>query len=238
MPHALCGVVGACVIRHDNFKIREMSFKDFEIVVEDDASTDDSSEQVQRWASKDPRIRLVRLARNQRFGGALRAGLAAARNEFLFYTDFDLQVGLHCLPQMLNEFAEADILTGYSANEVKHANWRSEIISRGYNSLVRSLFGLRLRDINFGFKALRKSVRDQLTLRSCSPLVDAELFVQAKRLGYSIKEVAVPFSLRKVGTSRIRRPDVIFWTLLDMARFRLTPQPKPRSGRADCASLR
>ena len=48
----------------------DRAFGDFEIVVADDASTDDCADQVARWAAKDPRIRLVRLPHNQKFGGA------------------------------------------------------------------------------------------------------------------------------------------------------------------------
>ena len=195
----------------------EDNFTDFEIVVADDASTDESPALVEKWVARDDRIRLVRLPRNERFGGALRAGLAAARQEYLIYTDFDLQIGLSCLPLLLAEFADADVLTGYSADHDKHANWRAMIISQTYNFLVRTLFNVKLRDINFGLKALRKPVWDQLRLRSRSPFVDAELFVQVSRLGYRIKEVAVPFSLRATGASHIRRFDVIARTLADMA---------------------
>jgi glycosyltransferase involved in cell wall biosynthesis len=207
----------------------ERHFAHFEIVVADDASTDDSVELVQDWAARDARIRLVRLPKNQRFGGALRAGLSAAANELLFYMDFDLPIALGCLPELLTEFAEADVLTGYAGNHTKHANWQSAVISWGYNTLVGTAFGLPFRDINFGFKAVRNSVWKQLDLRSCSPFVDAELFVEAQRAGFRIKEVAVPFSRRQAGSSHIRRADVIAWTLLDLARVRSRTLRRPRS---------
>jgi glycosyltransferase involved in cell wall biosynthesis len=205
-------------------------FEDFEIVVADDGSTDDCAEKVARWVARDARLKLVRLPGNQRFGGALRAGLSAASNEFLVYTDFDLPVELNSLPRLLRGFSDADVLTGYSDSVPKDANWRCRIISRGYNSLVRTLFGLSLRDINFGFKAMRKSVWDQLALRSCSPFVDAELFIRAQRQGFRVKEVAVPFSQRQQGASHIRRLDVIAATLWDVARLQweLLSVRKPR----------
>jgi glycosyltransferase involved in cell wall biosynthesis len=195
----------------------EENFTDFEIVVADDASTDDSAARVATWGTRDPRIRLVRLPRNERFGGALRAGLSAAQNEFLVYTDFDLQIGLNCLPLLVRESESADVLTGYAEGCEKHANWRSKMISKTYNFLVRTLFSLRLRDINFGLKALPRSVWEMLELRSRSPFVDAELFVQAKRMGFTIQEVPVPFSMRTIGSSHMRRWDIIARTLLDMA---------------------
>jgi glycosyltransferase involved in cell wall biosynthesis len=199
-------------------RVLEENFTDFEIIVADDASTDDSATRVATWATRDPRIHLVRLMRNERFGGALRAGLTAAQNEFLVYTDFDLQIGLNCLPLLIHESRRADVLTGYAEGREKHANWRSRVVSKTYNFLVRILFDLRLRDINFGLKALPKTVWDKLDLCSRSPFVDAELFVQVKRLGFTIKEVAVPFSLRAIGSSHMRRWDVFARTLLDMAR--------------------
>jgi len=192
------------------------NFSVFEIVVADDASTDHSAALLEQWVARDPRVRLVRLIRNERFGGALRAGLSAARNEFLIYTDFDLQIGLECLPELMAAFHDADVLTGYSADVEKHANWRAKVISHTYNFLVRALFKVRLRDINFGLKAVRKPVWDQLRLRSRSPFVDAELFVQVSRLGYRIKQVAVPFSFRTTGASHIRRFAVIARTFGDM----------------------
>ena len=197
--------------------VLEEHFTDFEIVVADDASTDDSAARVAQWTTRDKRIRLVKLIHNERFGGALRAGLTAARNAFLIYTDFDLPISLHCLPGLVAASKNADILTGYAESCEKHASWRSKIISKTYNFLVRTLFDLPLRDINFGLKALPKSVWDLLPLRSRSPFVDAELFVQAKRMGFTIQEVAVPFSPRALGTSHMRRVDIIIRTFWDMA---------------------
>jgi glycosyltransferase involved in cell wall biosynthesis len=200
----------------------QRKFADFEIVVADDASTDGCAEKVEQWTRNDPRIKLVRLSHNQRFGGALCAGLQAASKDFLVYTDFDLPIRLDSLPRLLEAFADADVLTGYSDAGAKYANWKSKVISLGYNSMVRALFGLRLRDINFGFKAVRRSVWEKLRLRSRSPFVDAELFVQAQHLGFRVKEIPVPFVQRQLGASHIRRLDVIAATLLDMAKLRLT----------------
>ena len=199
----------------------DRAFADFEIVVADDASTDDCAGQVARWAAKDSRIRLVRLARNQKFGGALRAGLSAGTREYLVYTDFDLPVELASLPRLLENFADADVLTGISSEEVKHVDWKHIVISRGYNLMVRTLFGLRMKDINFGFKAVRKSVWDRMSLHSVSPFVDAELFIRAARINARIKQIPVPFSQRKMGASHIRRLDVIAQTMLDMLHLRL-----------------
>ena len=206
-------------------------FSDFEIVIADDASTDGCAELAAEWARRDPRIRLVRLAKNGRFGGALRAGLAHARNDFLIYTDFDLPVDLECLARIIPEFDDADLLTGYSPEATKHASPATMIISTVYNGLVRLFFGLPYRDINFGFKAVRRSVFQNFTLQSSSPFIGAELFLEARRHGARIKEIPVRFSARSIGKSQMRRPDVICATLLDMikvaAALRFGARPTP-----------
>ena len=206
----------------------DRAFTDFEIVVADDASTDDCADQVARWAARDSRIRLVRLSHNQKFGGALRAGLSAGTREYLVYTDFDLPVELESLPRLLENFADADVLTGIANDVVKHVEWKHVVISRAYNLMVRTLFGLRMKDINFGFKAVRKSVWDRMSLHSVSPFVDAELFIRAARIGARIKQIPVPFSQRITGASHIRRLDVIAQTILDMVRLRLHLLRSPR----------
>ena len=61
-----------------------------EIIVVDDASTDRSPEIVRRLAAADPRIRVVRHERNQKLGGSLRDGFAAAGKELVLYMDADL----------------------------------------------------------------------------------------------------------------------------------------------------
>ena len=206
----------------------DRAFSDFEIVIADDASTDGCADLVARWAAKDPRIKLVRLAHNQKFGGALRAGLSAGSREYLVYTDFDLPVDLASLPRLLEHFDEADVLTGIATEVVKHVEWKHIVISRAYNLMVRTLFGLRMKDINFGFKAVRKSVWDRMSLHSVSPFVDAELFIRAARIDARIRQIPVLFSQRKMGASHIRRLDVIAQTILDMVRLRLHLLWSPR----------
>jgi glycosyltransferase involved in cell wall biosynthesis len=212
------------------------NFAEFEIIVVDDGSTDDCAARVEIWARRDPRIRLIRLWRNQRFGGALRAGLAASSKELVFYTDFDLPVDLGFFPEVVQALEDSAVVTGYSPEYPKNLSWSSKLLSRGYNALVRAFFGLGLRDVNFGLKAMRRSVVEGARLVSRSPFVDAELFIEAQRGGHQIRELAVPFSPRKLGVSRIRRSDVIAWTLLDMLRIRLFPARRGQGSSAEKAS--
>src|SRR3989338_8665417 len=124
---------------------REMC-ADYEIVIVDDASTDGCGDIVDKLSSKDPRIKLIRLKTNTRFGGALREGLKNASKDIILYTDSDLPVKDEDIKKALELLDRADIITGYSL-AIKDASLKRIIMSKAYNFLVELLFDLRIKDI-------------------------------------------------------------------------------------------
>ncbi|MCX7568048.1 glycosyltransferase [Sulfitobacter sp. F26169L] len=79
----------ADVLGHAVEGLLAQSWQNLEILIVDDASDDDSVEVAQRYASRDPRIRVLAQARN---GGAYQArniGLAAATGDFFTVHDAD-----------------------------------------------------------------------------------------------------------------------------------------------------
>jgi glycosyltransferase involved in cell wall biosynthesis len=66
----------------------------FEIIVVDDASTDDTVDQVRRFAARHPQLwlRLISLDQNRGVSGARNAGIRAARGEVVLFTDSDCLV--------------------------------------------------------------------------------------------------------------------------------------------------
>ena len=88
------------------------NFADFEIIVVDDGSGDSCGDRVGVWAKRDSRIVLLRKDKNERFGGALRAGLEAATKDLIFYTDFDLPVDPGFFPEVVESLTASDVVTG------------------------------------------------------------------------------------------------------------------------------
>jgi len=78
-----------------------------------------------------------------------------------------------------------------------------------YNALVRVLFGVRVRDVNFAFKVCRSAIFRNITLRSEGSFIDAELIVRAKKLGYPIVQFGVDYFPRTRGISTLSKPSVI-----------------------------
>lgn len=188
---------------------------DYEIVIADDASTDGSGDIVDRLVDQDMHIRLVRLQKNTKFGGALNAGLMAATKDIIVYTDSDFPAKEDDIRKAITLIDSADVVTAYSL-VIKDASLKRIIMSKVYNFLVQLLFGLHLRDINSGLKIYKREVLAGMKLRSHSPFIDVEIFAEAVRRGYTIKQYGLIFELRTKGSSTISRMSVVARTFWDM----------------------
>ncbi len=199
---------------------RELS-DDFEIIVVDDASTDASPYIVKELADKDDHIKLYRLEKNTKFGGALAKGLLSATKEAVIYTDSDFPAKEKDVWNALSMLDKADIVSAYSL-VIKDSSLKRIIMSKGYNFLVRSLFGLKMRDINSGLKIYKREVFRDMKLISQSPFVDAEIFVEALKRGLKIEQYGLIFQLRTHGKSMISKPSIVARTFLDMLKYRFS----------------
>ena len=209
----------ADTIRRAGALARQIS-DDYEIVVADDASTDGSGEIVDKAAEEDRHIVSVRLNVNTKFGGALNAGLMAATKEIIIYTDSDFPAKEDDIKKAIQLLDGADVVTAYSLT-VKDASPKRVIMSKTYNFLVQLLFGLHLKDINSGLKIYKRAVLEGLMLRSKSPFIDVEIFAEAVRRGFTVKQYGLIFEMRTTGSSTISRMSVVARTFWDMLAYRV-----------------
>lgn len=193
---------------------------DYEIVVVDDASTDRGPEIVRRLAERDGRIRIVRHDRNRRLGGSLRTGFAAARGDLVLYMDADLPFDPHEIPRGVRamEVTRADMIAGYRIDRTMEGVRRA-VYSFAYNGLIGLLFGWPHRDINFSFKLMRREVLDAVELRAEGSLIDAELVVKAKNLGFSIQQLGLDYFPRTRGRSHLAGIDVVLKIMVELVRL-------------------
>jgi len=191
---------------------------DWEIVIVDDASTDGTPALADALARADARVRVVHNPVNRRLGGALRAGYAAATKDLVFYTDADLPVDLEELPRAVRllEYQQADIVAAYRFDRTSEGLVRA-LYTFCYNHLIRTLFALRVRDVNFAFKLFRRSVLEKFTLTSESSFIDAEFLLRARKAGCPIIQIGLDYFPRTRGTSTLASVPVIFAILRDMA---------------------
>jgi glycosyltransferase involved in cell wall biosynthesis len=184
---------------------------DYEILIVDDASTDASAEVVRRAARANPRIRLLSHEVNRKLGATLKTGFAAAAKELVLYMDADLPFDPYEIGRAVRalEVTRADVIAGYRYDRTTEG-LRRTVFSYVYNTLIGLLFGWPHRDINFSFKLLRREVLEAIELKSEGSLIDAELIVKAKNLGFSIQQLGLDYFPRTRGSSTLSSPSVIF----------------------------
>nr|WP_089157915.1 glycosyltransferase [Micromonospora sp. NBS 11-29] len=168
----------------------------FRITVADNASTDGTLAVAEALAAELPEVGVLHLAEKGR-GRALRAAWSASPAPVLAYLDVDLSTDLAALLPLV-----APLLSGHSdlaigtrlarASRVVRGA-RREVISRGYNLLLRGTLAVRFSDAQCGFKAIRADVAAELLplVQDTGWFFDTELLVLAQRAGLRIHEVPV-----------------------------------------------
>jgi glycosyltransferase involved in cell wall biosynthesis len=190
---------------------------DHEIILVNDASTDRTGEMADALARADPRIKVVHHAKNRKLGGTLRSGYAVATKELVLYSDTDLPFDFHEVARAVRllEYQQADVLSAYRHDRTSEGLLRT-IYTIGYSALIRTVFRLRFRDVNFSFKLFRRALLDRIVLKSEGSFIDAEFLVRARKSGAHVIQIGVDYFPRTRGQSTLASPTVIFGILREM----------------------
>jgi glycosyltransferase involved in cell wall biosynthesis len=204
---------------------------DYEIIIVDDASTDESPEVVRRAIAGNPRIRMIRHEFNQKLGATLRTGFSAAKMDLILYMDADLPFDPSVLGRAIRAMhvTRADVISGYRFDRTTEG-FKRTVYSIFYNLLIRTLFGVRVRDINFSFKLMKREVLQTIQLRSEGSLIDAELIVKAINHGFVVQQIGLDYFPRVHGESSLSSPAIIVKIFREM--FTLAGDMRRRVPRA------
>ncbi|MEO7555424.1 MAG: glycosyltransferase family 2 protein [Acidimicrobiales bacterium] len=209
----------------------------YEILIVDDASTDATGKIADELAAADPRVRAVHHEVNRKLGGSVRTGLREAGAELVVYTDADMPFDLNDLHKALRllRIYDADIVSAYRFDRTGEGAQRA-VYSHIYNFIVKTLLRLRVRDVNFAFKVIRREVLQHVELVSEGSFIDAELLAKAQRRGFHIIQFGVDYFPRARGTSTLSSPAVIVKIVRELAALlpsvrAVTPLPENTSRR-------
>ena len=170
----------------------------WELLFVDDGSTDDTWKVISALHAEDPRIRGVRLRKNFGKATALASGFRRARGDVIITMDADLQDDPADLPAFLAAVeAGEDVVVGWKVNRLDPAN--RKVLSRIFNGTVRITTGVRLHDMNCGFKAYRQDV-----IKTIPVYGDLFRFIPALAAwqGFRVAEVPIKHHARVHGRSR------------------------------------
>jgi glycosyltransferase involved in cell wall biosynthesis len=166
------------------------------ITIADNASVDSTWTIAQHLAGELEGVRAVRFEQKGR-GRAVKGVWSASGAPVVAYMDVDLATGLDALlplvAPLLSGHAEVAIGSRLAVGARVVRGPKRELISRGYNLILRACLGAGFSDAQCGFKAMRSDVaRDLLPqVEDNEWFFDTELLVLAERLGLRIHEVAV-----------------------------------------------
>ena len=114
---------------------------------------------------------------------------------------------------------DADIVIGYPTGGRRPLHRR--VYTWGYNRLVQAVLRLSVRDANFSFKLLRRSLVERVELSAETGFIDAQLLAEARRLDARLIERPVPAQQRKFGTSHFDSPIIAVRTGVELIRWKL-----------------
>ncbi len=193
-----------------------LDLEDWEIVVVNDGSSDDTGRIIDRLHEKNPRVRPIHHEQNLGYADALRTGFKSARCKLIFYTDSDLQFDVREVKNFLPAIEDYDIVTGFRI--YRYDPLSRLVLAWGYNLIARTIFRLKVRDIDCAFKLFRREVFDVIEIRSKKFFVDTEILAKARYHGFRITEIGVRHYPRAGGTSTVR-PSHVFSTLRELAKM-------------------
>lgn len=181
--------------------------QDYEIIFVESGSTDNSAAILDGFAAENERIKVIHQEAKLGLGSALKEGFDAARHEYIFYIDGDNPFRMSEFARGFPLFEQADIVCGYRIN--RKDTFVRLIYSKVFNLLMRTLFQVKVRDVQIGFKMLRKSTFEQVKLTSDGMFIDAELLIKAQNEGYRITEFGVQYIGRTSGKSSVTFKEVL-----------------------------
>jgi len=198
----------------------------WELVIVDDGSRDGTRALAAEVARTRPGVRVVHHPSRRGYGAAIRSGLAAARYEYVFYTDGDRQFDPAQVTRLLAELARADVVVGYRRRRADDLVRRLGTLC--WNTLVRTLFPVGVRDVNCAFKLLPRAALAGIELEATGAMISTELLVRLRERGQRIAEVAVDHWPRATGRASGGSARVVARALVELVRLRRTLPARAR----------
>ena len=208
------GTIASLVIT--SVKVAATLTDDYEVIVINDGSTDDTARILDELAHIYPdHVRIVHHEKNRGYGGALRTGFQTACKDYVFYTDGDAQYDPAEMTVLWEKMTDGvDWVNGWkiSRSDPLHRI----VIGRLYHHYVKLLFGLKVRDVDCDFRLMRRRIFDIVRMEKNSGVICLEMMKKFQDAGFRVAEQPVHHYHRAHGQSQFFNFPRVVRTLIDV----------------------
>ena len=174
---------------------------DYELLIIESGSKDGSDTICDVFAAENSKIRVIHEGKRNGFGSALKLGYKQAYKHWIWLVTADIPYPLDALLRAAEYFDDYDCILSYRSHDPR--GWSRRFQSFSYNSVIRLVLRLKVKNINSAFRLYKKEIVSRLNLISNGWFVDAELLYWIKRLKYKYIELPVPLIEREAGVSSV-----------------------------------
>jgi glycosyltransferase involved in cell wall biosynthesis len=169
----------------------------YEIIVVDDGSRDRTGEIADRLATANPHLKVVHHPVNRGYGAAVISGIRACTQPWVVLCDGDGQFAAPDIARLVAKVPEYDVVIGHRAHRADPLMRR--VNGKAWTVLMRLLLGIRISDIDCGFKLFRRDLLDGIDLQAKGAMISAELMARLAGRGAKICQVEVRHLPRLAG---------------------------------------
>lgn len=202
---------------------------DYEVIIVDDGSCDDTGQIADELAAANPRVRALHHQTNRGQGAALITGFSACSGEWITSISADGQIDPGDLRLFVGVLDEADFVTSYYLD--RDDGFQRRVLTWGLRTLMRLMFGKMPR--LEGTRMFRRELLDTVGIQSRTGLANLEFVLKASRMGYRIKEVGIHCRPRLSGKSKVKNLRTIgrfLWEIFRLRLIGLGNKPREDSG--------
>jgi len=194
--------------------------KRWEIILINDGSKDNTAkvlEKIKKQYSQED-ISIITHNPNRGYGGALKSGLYNSKYQWITFTDSDGQFDFSEISNLIKkqQATKADVVIGYYLS--RQVSKTTIITSKIWELIVFILFGLKVTDIDCGFKLINKKVVDTISKLEAErgAFISSEFLIKTKKTGFKIVEIGVHHYPRTEGKATGRNIKVILKSFSDL----------------------
>ncbi len=165
---------------------------DWELIVVDDCSKDDTVDRLLRMKEEVPNLRVIRQERNQGPGAAFRRGFKEAKGDIILTNDADSSFSPMYIPKLLEYINDYDVVIGSQhmrGARMVNVPWARVVASKSARFLDRLFLNVRLTTLSSFFVAYKADVIKNLDFKGNGFDAQCEILATLSKRGYRIKEV-------------------------------------------------